>query len=115
LFCHLRQFLGKNYFESEHKRRSFFADKGFPPTVDMLELPDKTIVELWFKEPDKLIQHQINIMIKDEELDGLQRVDLYIGGDHGGGKVQMSLKVLFRFIRRKPYLSSTKLPAFTFC
>lgn len=42
----------------------FFCDKDFPPTVDKLELPDKMIVDFWLKEPDKIIQHQINITIK---------------------------------------------------
>jgi hypothetical protein len=35
LFRHLWQFFGgKSYFESEQKRRSFFGDNDFPPTVD---------------------------------------------------------------------------------
>ncbi len=39
-----------------HKRRSFFCDKDFTPTVVKLELPDKIIVDL---------------VIKDKELEGL--------------------------------------------
>ena len=97
LFRHLKQFLGKNHFESEHKRRSFFSGKDFPTTVDKLELADKTVIDFWFKEPDKLIENQINVMITESQLEGLKRVDLCVGGDHGGGKFRMSLKVLFRF------------------
>jgi hypothetical protein len=36
-------------------------------------------------------------MIDYTQLEGLSRVDICIGGDHGGGKFRMSFKVLFRF------------------
>jgi hypothetical protein len=36
-------------------------------------------------------------MIHQAELDGLARLDICVGGDHGGGKLRMSLKLLFRF------------------
>jgi hypothetical protein len=98
LFRHLRQFLGRSFFESEHKRREAFAGKDFPPTVNTLELSDKSMVEYWYKLPHELIKHQVNIMVKClSDLDGLIRVDICVGGDHGGGKFRMSLKVLFRF------------------
>ena len=97
LFRHLRQFLGKSFFESEHKRREAFAGKDFPPIVKRLELSDKTQVDFWYKLPHKLIQHQSNTMIHQAELDGLIRLDICVGGDHGGGKFRMSLKLLFCF------------------
>jgi len=98
LFRHLRQFLGRSFFESEHKRREAFAGKDFPPTVNTLELPDKSMVDYWYKLPHELIKHQINTMVKcHSDLDGLIHVDICVGGDHGGGKFRMSLKVLFRF------------------
>ena len=36
-------------------------------------------------------------MIHQAELDELVRLDICVGGDHGGGKFRMSLKLLFRF------------------
>ena len=49
-------------------------------------LPDKTIIDYWYKEPHKMLQQQINHIIKTEELVGLRHVDISVGGDHGGGK-----------------------------
>ena len=97
LFRHLNQFFGKRRFELEHKGRAFFAGNEFPPVVDRTTLPNKTIIDFWFKEPDKMLQHQINNIIKIEQLQQLTRVDLSVGGDHGGGKFRMTLKILFRF------------------
>jgi S-adenosylmethionine:diacylglycerol 3-amino-3-carboxypropyl transferase len=54
LFQHLNQFIRKGKFESEHKRRTYFAGNKFPPVVDRLILEDKTIIDFWFKEPDKM-------------------------------------------------------------
>ena len=96
LFCHLNQFFGQSLFESDHKRRAFFSDKDFPPTVKKLQLDDRTIIDFWYKEPGKLISHQIDVMVNESQLEGLKRVDLCVGGDHGGGKFRMSLKVLLR-------------------
>jgi len=97
LFCHLNQFFGQSLFESEHKRRAFFSGKDFPPTGKKIELEDRTIIDYWYKEPDKLISNQTDVMVKESQLEGVKRVDLCIGGDHGGGKFRMSLKVLLRF------------------
>ena len=44
-----------------------------------------------------MLQNQINNIIKKEQLQGITRVDLTVGGDHGGGKFRMTLKILFRF------------------
>jgi hypothetical protein len=85
LFWHLRHFLGKSHFESEHKRRAKFSGKDYLPTVKKLELPDGTVVDFWYKLPHLLIQDQINTMIDYTQLEGLSRVDICIGGDHGGG------------------------------
>jgi hypothetical protein len=100
LFRHLNQFFGKGKFESEHKRRAFFAGNEFPPVVDRKVLEDKTVIDFWFKEPHKMLEHQINNIIKRDQLQGLTRVDLSVGGDHGGGKFRMTLKILFRFHER---------------
>jgi hypothetical protein len=48
------QFFRKGKFESEHKRRTYFAGNKFPPAVDRLILEDKTIIDFWSKEPDKM-------------------------------------------------------------
>jgi hypothetical protein len=50
------------------------------------------------------LQQQISLIIKTEELIGLRHVDISVGGDHGGGKFQMTLKVLFCFYD-KPTIS----------
>ncbi len=67
-------------------------------------LPDKTVINYWYKEPHKMLQQQISQIIKTEELIGLRHVDISVGGDHGGGKFQMTLKVLFHF-HDKPTIS----------
>jgi hypothetical protein len=40
-------------------------------------------------------------MINYSELDGLNRLDICVGGDHGGREFRMSLKLLFRFNENK--------------
>jgi hypothetical protein len=47
-----------------------------------------------------LIKHQINKIISAERLDGLERVNFTVGGDHGGGKFRMMFKILFVFSSR---------------
>jgi len=96
LFRHLRQFFGKSYFESESKRRLFFGDNDYPPTVDKKVLEDKTVIPFWYKRPDLLLQHQLKSMIDAEKLKLLQQLDIVVGGDHGGGKFRMTMKVNFR-------------------
>jgi hypothetical protein len=95
LFRDLNQFFGKGRFESEHKHHAFFAGNEYSPVVDNTTLPDKTVIDFWYKEPDKMLQHQINNIIKKEQLSQLTHVDLSVGGDHGGRKFWMALKVLF--------------------
>jgi hypothetical protein len=84
LFRHLNSFFGKGKFDSEHKQHAFFAGNDFLPIVDRMILPDKTIIDYWYKEPHKMLQQQINHIIKTEELVGLRHVDISVGGDHGG-------------------------------
>jgi hypothetical protein len=33
----------------------------------MIALPDKAIIDFWYKEPDKMLQHQIDNIIKKEQ------------------------------------------------
>jgi hypothetical protein len=86
LFKHLRLFFSQSYFESEAKHCEYFARQDFPPIVDEKILEDKTCISFWYNSPDELIQHQLKNMVMAEQLEGLQRVDFTIGGDHGGGK-----------------------------
>ena len=86
LFRHLNSFFGNGKFESEHKQRAFFAGNDFPPIVDRIILPDKTIIDNWYKEPPKMLQQQINHIIKRDQVLGLRHVNISVGGDHGGGK-----------------------------
>jgi len=104
LFRHLNQFFGYSYFASELKRRSYFEASDYPPTVDKEVLPDKTVIPFWYKEPHLLLQSQISMIIRPEDLAGLQKVDIAVGGDSGGGFFRMMLKVLFRF-NSKPSVS----------
>jgi hypothetical protein len=53
-------------------------------------LQDKTIIDYWFKEPDVMLKHQINNIIKRDQLQHVSHVDLSVGGDHGGGKFCMT-------------------------
>ncbi len=48
-------------------------------------LADKTIIDFWHKEPEKMLQHQIDKIISRGQLEGLTRVDITVGGGHGGG------------------------------
>ena len=97
LFWHLKQFFGKSLAVSEKKRQAYFGNNDFTPTVSRFVLEDKAIVCFWWKRPDELLQHQINDLISQQDLEGLQSVDLVVGGDHGGGQFWMLLKILFWF------------------
>jgi hypothetical protein len=110
LFRHLRQFFGRSLVVSEKKRRAYFGNNDFPPTVSRYELEDKTIVSYWWKRPDELLQHQINDIISLQDIAGLQSVDIVTGGDHGGGRFRMLLKVLFDARGIVPLKSFSKLP-----
>jgi len=93
---HLRQHFGRSLFASEKERRKFFAGSDFPPTVSSKVLDDKTIIPFWYKRPDYYLQNQLKSMINPAMLKDLIRVDLVIGGDHGGGKFRVTMKVNFR-------------------
>jgi len=104
LFKHLRLFFGQSFFESELKWREYFSGQDFLPTIGEKVLEDKTTIPFWYKSLDQLIQHQLKNIVTAEQLVGLKRVDLTIGGDRGGGKFRMALKVLLRF-SDKPTIS----------
>jgi hypothetical protein len=62
-----------------------FAGNNFKLVVDGKVLPDKTIIDYWYKEPHKMLPHQVNNIISKAQMDGLIHVDISVGGDHGGG------------------------------
>jgi hypothetical protein len=51
------------------------------------------LIPFWYKRPDLLLQHQLKSMIDAEKSKLLQQLDIVIGGDHGGGKFRMTMKV----------------------
>jgi hypothetical protein len=93
----------KEYSSVQKKRRAYFGSNNFPQW-DKIVLADKTIIPFWWKRPDELLQHQINFIFKLEDLEGLISVDIATGGDHGGGRFRMLLKLLLRFCENKPTL-----------
>ncbi len=94
-------FYGRSLFESERKRWQYFGNNAFHPTVDKLALEDKTIINFRYKLPDKLLVHQINEIVTFSDLEGLKYVEIVTGGDHGGGRFRMGLKLLFRFTQKE--------------
>jgi hypothetical protein len=84
-------------FTSEKKRREYFQHNDFKPTCKCKMLEDKALVRYWCKNPDELVQHQIKEMINAQDLTEVQSVHFTVGGDHGGRKFRMTLKVLFCF------------------
>ncbi len=58
-------------------------------------------IPFWFKRPDLYLQSQFNDMIDHSLLKDLIRVDVIIGGDHGGSKFRMMMKVNFRLPGKK--------------
>jgi len=95
LFRHLNQFFGRSFFKSEHKRHAFFAGTELAPVVDQMVLEDKTVIDYWFNEPDVMLKNQIKNIIRRDKLQCVTSVDVTVGGDHGGRKFRMTLKILF--------------------
>jgi hypothetical protein len=95
IFWHIDQFFSRKMVTSEQKRREYFKDNDFKPTCERKLLEDKTAVPYWYKPPDLLVQHQLEHMISEKDLVLVEEVHCTVGGDHGGGKFQMTLKVLF--------------------
>jgi hypothetical protein len=86
LFCHLEQFFGRSLVVSDRKRCNYFGNNDFPPEVDHVVLPDKTVVSYWWKQTALLLQHQLNEMVSLVDLDELTHVDIWTGGDHSVGR-----------------------------
>jgi hypothetical protein len=95
LSCHLRQHFGRSLLASKPERRKYLLDIDFSPMVKTKILEDKTITAYWYKWPDIFLQKQLKNMIDLSLLPQLIKVIIIIGGDHGGGKFCMSMKVNF--------------------
>jgi hypothetical protein len=95
LFWHLNQYFGHSSFVLEQRRRTYFSDCDFPPTVDKEVLPDKTVIPFWYREPHHLLKNQATKMLQTDDLGNLNSVDFAVGGDSGGSYFNMMLKVLF--------------------
>ncbi len=55
MFLHIKQFFGRSLFSSEKKRQRVFSNNAFPLKVGRKTLPDKTIVDFWYKPPQSFI------------------------------------------------------------
>jgi hypothetical protein len=56
-----------------------------------------------------MLEHQINNELTRDQLQSLTRANLSVGGDHGGVKFQMTLKILFQFQERAIILGFFKV------
>jgi len=59
------------------------------------------MIPFWYKEPDKMLQHQVSYVLVEDDLVDVKRVDFTVGGDHGGGKMRFVLKMLLRYNSKK--------------
>jgi hypothetical protein len=59
-------------------------------------LANKTVIPFWYKQPDQFLQDQLKSMLHPEKSNVLKQLDMVIGGDQGGGKFRMAMKVNFR-------------------
>ena len=91
----------------------YFLDIDFFPTVKTKVLEDKTIIPYWYKRPDLYLQKQLKSMIDLSLLPSLIKV-IIIGGDHGGGKFRMSMKVNFRLAEKKTHSYLTQIASVSF-
>jgi hypothetical protein len=115
LFRHLKHFFGgRSYFESKQKHRNYFGDNDFPPIIDRKVLANKTVIPFWYKRPDLLLQSQLKNMIDAEKLKYLSCIDIVIGGDHGGGKFRMTMKVNIRLNDKKSVSFLTQIASVSF-
>jgi hypothetical protein len=77
---HITQLFGRSRFTSEAKRRKFFGDCDFAPTVKTKVLEDKTVIPYWYKRPNLFLQKQLKDMADITKLKDLLQLDITIGG-----------------------------------
>ncbi len=80
----------------------------------MKVLEDKAIIPYWYKRPDHSIQNQLKDMIDITKLKDLIQLDIAIGGDHGGGKFHVTMKVNFCLPEKKTVSYLTQLASVSF-
>jgi hypothetical protein len=61
----------------------------------------KTVIPYWYKLPNELIKDQINEIVSEDNLLGLERVNFTVGGNHVGRKFRMTFQVLLAFSSKK--------------
>jgi hypothetical protein len=49
-----------------------------------------------------LVQHQIEKNVNATDLEGIVSVDIVTGGDHGGGRFRMLMKIVLSFTNKPP-------------
>jgi hypothetical protein len=103
LSYYLRKHFERSLFASESEWRKYFSDINFSSMVKTKVLEDKTIIPYWYKWPDIYLQMQLKNMINLPLLPKLIKVDIIIGGDHGGGKFCMLIKVNLQLVEKKTY------------
>ncbi len=75
-------------------------------------LADKMINPFWCKRPDAYLQSQLKQMIDQSLMKVMIKVDIIvIGGDHGGGKLRMTMKVNFHLPEKKMVSCLTQIAA----
>jgi len=53
------------------------------------------VVFYWYKLPELLVRHQLEQMMSEQDLGLVEEVHFTVGGDHGGGRFWITLKVMF--------------------
>ena len=92
LFFHLYQFFGYQIPVPEMVRSTFFEGTVYFPKCNKIQLDNKADVFFWYKEVDKLLEHQVQHIVSSQDMADVVLIDLVVGGDHGIGKFRMTLK-----------------------
>jgi hypothetical protein len=114
IYHHIWQHFGHSLFTSEAERRRYFAGSDFPPTALTKLLEDKSILPYWYKRPDLYLQERLTDMIDSSLIRDLVRVDVIIGGDHGGRKFHMTMKPNFRLPNKETVSYLTQSASISF-
>ena len=74
-----------------------FEDTAFMPIIGVYKDESNQHVFYWWKPPDDMLNHEINNLLNDDNVDKLVRVDFSTGGDHGKGRFRQLLTLVLRF------------------
>jgi len=64
----------------------------------------------WYKEVEKLLEHQVQHIISSPDLADFVLIDLVVGGDHSIRKFRMMLKPLLRYAEHTGINCQNQLP-----